>query len=313
MTNKSLAQKTIISALNYVQKTSMEPIKSTFINFAILTFALLIALACSQNGTVFFEGIPLFVFCYILAFGINYLAFIPAYIFQTEKFFDLVGSISFITVITAAIWLAPEWDARAWIVFGLVIIWAVRLGTFLFTRILKEGKDGRFDDLKPNFMSFLTVWTLQGLWVSISLSAALVIICGPLKKPLDIFAIIGLAVWLIGFILEAVADAQKSKWRANPDNKGKFIRSGLWSISRHPNYMGEMMIWIGIAIIAVPVLQGWQFFALISPLFVIILLSRISGIPLLEKRADEKWGGMEDYENYKKNTPLLIPKLFRSK
>jgi steroid 5-alpha reductase family enzyme len=276
----------------------------------ILSFAASLALACSQNAAEILGGIPIFAVCYALAFTINWLAFIPAYILQTEKFFDLTGSISFITVTAAALWLAPERDVRTWAVSGLVLIWALRLGGFLFLRILKEGKDGRFDELKPNFLSFLIVWTLQGLWVNLTLATALVIICSPYKIPLDFFAIVGIAVWLLGFVIEVVSDSQKSKWRANPENKGKFINTGLWSISRHPNYLGEIIIWIGIAIIAVPILQGWQYFALISPLFVILLLTRISGIPLLEKRADEKWGGTNDYENYKKNTALLIPKLF---
>jgi steroid 5-alpha reductase family enzyme len=281
-----------------------------FYNLLILAFAAAIAFACSQNTTEIFGGIPIFAVCYALAFTINWLAFIPAYIFQTEKFFDLTGSISFITVTATALWLAPERDVRTWAVSGLVLIWALRLGSFLFIRILKEGKDGRFDELKPNFLNFLIVWTLQGLWVNLTLATALVIICSPYKIPLDFFAIVGIAVWLLGFVIEVVSDTQKSKWRANPENKGKFINTGLWSISRHPNYLGEIIIWIGIAIIAVPILQGWQYFALISPLFVILLLTRISGIPLLEKRADEKWGGTNDYENYKKNTALLIPKLF---
>jgi steroid 5-alpha reductase family enzyme len=193
---------------------------------------------------------------------------------------------------------------------ALVLIWSIRLGSFLFKRILKEGKDGRFDELKPNFFSFLIVWTLQGLWVSLTLAAALVVITTSEKVPLGIIDIIGIIVWIIGFSIEAMADAQKSKWRANPINKGKFIQVGLWSRSRHPNYLGEIVLWVGVALIAIPVLHGWQYFSLISPVFVAILLTRISGIPLLEKRADDQWGGMDDYEAYKKNTPVLIPKLF---
>ena len=126
---------------------------------------------------------------------------------------------------------------------------------------------------------------------------------------MDAFAIVGALVWLIGFVIEVVADAQKSRFNADPANKGKFIRTGLWSRSRHPNYFGEIVLWIGIAIIAIPVLQGWQWVAMISPVFVTILLTRISGIPLLQKKAEAKWGGQADYEEYKKNTPVLIPRL----
>jgi steroid 5-alpha reductase family enzyme len=103
------------------------------------------------------------------------------------------------------------------------------------------------------------------------------------------------------------ADAQKSRFSANPANKGRFIDTGLWRRSRHPNYFGEIVLWIGIAIAALPVLRGWQWVTIISPAFVTLLLTRVSGIPLLERRADEKWGGQADYEAYKKKTPVPFP------
>ena len=118
---------------------------------------------------------------------------------------------------------------------------------------------------------------------------------------------IGFLVWLFGFGVEVIADSQKSAFNANSANKDKFIRSGLWSWSRHPNYFGEIVLWIGVMIIAMPILQGWQWATLISPIFIIILLTRISGVPMLEKRADEKWGGQPEYEAYKANTSVLIP------
>jgi steroid 5-alpha reductase family enzyme len=286
-----------------------QTIKSVLVILLVIGLGAGIAIACSQNGAVVFDGFPLFAFCVIMAFAINWIAFIPAFILQTEKFFDLTGSITYITVTMAGILLSPIRDARSFIVAALVLIWAARLGTFLFKRIMKEGKDERFDELKTNFLRYLIVWTLQGLWVTFTLAAALVAITTMAKKPLGSIAFVGFVIWLTGFVIESVADTQKSKWRANPENKGKFIDVGLWSKSRHPNYFGEIMAWIGVAIIALPVLHTWQFFSLISPVFVTILLTRISGLPMLEKRADEKWGGKDDYEEYKKNTPVLIPKL----
>jgi steroid 5-alpha reductase family enzyme len=141
------------------------------------------------------------------------------------------------------------------------------------------------------------------------MAAALVTITTANRKALDVFALIGLLVWIFGFTMEVVADYQKSRFNADPNNKGKFIRSGLWSRSRHPNYFGEIVLWIGVMLIALPVLQGWQWVALISPVFVTLLLTRVSGIPLLEKKADQKWGGQADYEAYKKRTPVLIPRV----
>lgn len=293
----------------HTERNMKQSIQSALAVLVTVAIGAGIALAGSQSEAAVFGKIPLFAFGVALAFVINWIVFIPAFLFQTEKFFDITGSLTYITVTLTAFLLAPVRDARGVLLVGLVIIWAVRLGTFLFKRVHKAGKDGRFDELKPNFLRFLSVWTLQGLWVTFTLAAALVAITTSVKKPVDIFAIIGFVVWLAGIAIETAADTQKSRWRANPGNKGKFINVGLWSKSRHPNYFGEILLWIGIAIIALPVLRGWQFVALISPVFVTLLLTKISGIPLLEKRADEQWGGQEDYEDYKKNTPVLIPKL----
>ena len=151
-------------------------------------------------------------------------------------------------------------------------------------------------------------WTLQGLWVSLTIAAALAAITSTLKVEIEVFAVVGFLIWLLGFTFEVVADRQKSKFRADPQNAGKFISTGLWSWSRHPNYFGEILLWIGVATIAVPVLSGWQLLTLISPIFVAILLTRVSGIPILESLADEKWGGQAEYENYKSRTSVLIPK-----
>lgn len=281
---------------------------------ALLTFpgliliGLLVAVAGSQGGSSI-GGIPVFALCVGSIFLIQWLAFIPAFRLQTEKFFDLTGSITYISVISIAALLSTSMDARAILLWAMVVIWAVRLGTFLFRRIRKAGKDDRFDELKPSFIRFLNVWTIQGLWVTFTMAAALVAITTTTRKELDIFAIIGFLIWIFGFLFEVVADTQKSRFSANPENKGKFIQTGLWSRTRHPNYFGEISLWVGVAVIALPVLQGWQWIALISPVFVTLLITRVSGVPLLEKKADQKWGGQADYEAYKKKTPVLIPRL----
>jgi steroid 5-alpha reductase family enzyme len=272
----------------------------------ILSIAAGIALAGSQGGVDAF-GVPLFALCVMLAFLIQWIAFVPAYLKQTEKFFDLTGSITYILVVVTAVAFSPEVDARSLLLLGIITIWAVRLGTFLFSRIRAEGEDRRFRQIKSSFARFLLTWTLQGLWVTFSLAAALAAITSTTRVELDAFALIGFLVWLLGFGIEVIADRQKSLFRAVPENKGKFINTGLWSWSRHPNYFGEIVLWIGIAIIALPTLYGWTWLTLISPLFVILLLTRISGVPMLEARADEKWGGQDDYETYKSRTSVLIP------
>jgi steroid 5-alpha reductase family enzyme len=277
----------------------------------VVLIGLGVAWAGSQGGASVF-GMPVFALAVALAFLIQWLAFIPAYLQQTERFFDLTGSITYVSVTIIAVLASPVVDGRSILLLALVVIWAARLGTFLFRRIHKAGKDARFDEIKPSVLRFLNTWTLQGLWVSLTLAAALAAITTTTRKELDLAALIGTLVWVFGFAIEATADLQKSRFRADPQNKGKFIHTGLWAWSRHPNYFGEIVLWIGVAIIALPVLRGWQWATLISPVFVTLLLTRVSGVPLLEKRADEKWGGQEDYEAYKERTPVLIPRPWSS-
>jgi steroid 5-alpha reductase family enzyme len=293
-----------------VEETPREMKKSDRNALGVLPIVLLIgaavAVAGSYGGATAF-GVPVFALAVVLAFVIQWLAFIPAFLLQNEGFFDLTGSITYITVTIVAVVLGPPVDGRSLVLLCVVVVWAARLGTYLFRRIRKSGKDERFDAIKPSFIRFLNTWTLQGLWVSLTLAAALAAITTDLREDLGVIAIVGLLVWAAGFAVEAAADMQKSRFRAEPANKGRFIHSGLWAWSRHPNYFGEIVLWIGVALIALPVLQGWQYVTLISPVFVILLLTRVSGVPLLEKRADGRWGGQAEYEAYKASTPVLVP------
>jgi steroid 5-alpha reductase family enzyme len=272
----------------------------------VILIGLGVALAGSQGGAKA-GGMPVFALAVGLAFVIQWLAFIPAYLLQTEKFLDLTGSLTYILVTLIAVLLSPAVDGRSILLLVLVVIWAARLGTFLFRRIQKAGKDARFDEIKPSLARFLNFWTIQGLWVTLTLAAALAAITTATRVALGWMALAGALIWAFGFVIEAVADLQKSRFKADPENRGKFIHTGLWAWSRHPNYFGEIVLWIGVAIITLPVLRGWQWITLISPVFVTLLLTRVSGVPILEKRADEKWGGQAEYEAYKERTPVLIP------
>lgn len=272
----------------------------------VLLIATGLAFAGSQGGYTV-NGFPLYALCILLAFVIQWIAFIPAFMNQTESFFDLTGGLTYIIVIVTAVALSETVDARSFLLLGIILVWAIRLGSFLFMRIRAAGEDRRFREIKPSFPRFLLTWTIQGLWVSFSIAAGLAVITSTTRVDIDAFAVIGFIVWLIGFAIEVIADRQKSAFNSMPANKGKFIHTGLWSWSRHPNYFGEIVLWIGVAIIALPVLRGWQWATLISPIFIILLLTRISGVPLLEKRADEKWGGQPEYEAYKAGTSVLVP------
>tara|TARA_Y100001936_G_C15904779_1_gene575228 strand:- start:23 stop:865 length:843 start_codon:yes stop_codon:yes gene_type:complete len=243
----------------------------------------------------------------LLAFIIQWVLFIPAYLLQTEKFFDISGSITYISVVIYCFLnnYDPLFVNIGNIILSIiVIIWALRLGSFLFIRIKKAGEDIRFREIKKSPSRFFMTWTLQGMWVSLCSACALAGIAKGII--INNYFYCGLAIFLIGFIIEIVADTQKTKFRSNPKNKDKFINSGLWKFSRHPNYMGEILLWLGISIISLSSLEGLELATLISPFFTYLLLVYVSGIRILEYSGDKKWGHLESYKIYKKNTPRLI-------
>ena len=276
------------------------------VSIIVIFLSSLIALAGSQES-ISISNIPLFGLVVILIFIIQWFVFIPSFINRTEHFFDLTGSLTFISTVLFTLMVIPEIYLRDVVIALLVIIWAVRLGSFLFLRVRKDGGDGRFDIMKTKFWWFLMTWNIQGMWVFLSLAAGLAAMTSNQKLEADIFLLIGLVIWITGFAIEVIADTQKSKFRSYPENKDKFISSGIWSWSRHPNYFGEILLWIGITIIALPVLQGWQFITLISPIFIIFLLTQVSGVRLLELRGKKKWGDNEEYQRYVQSTSVLIP------
>ena len=245
----------------------------------------------------------------ILAFLIQWVAYIPAYVFQTEKFYDLTGSLTYLSVTWYALILASGDFANAnlanTVIVLLISLWALRLGSFLFMRIHKDGEDKRFRTIKPSATQFFMTWTLQGLWVSLCSMCALTAISSDSGVVVNALFYFGLGLFLLGFSTEIVADNQKSKFRSFPENRDKFITTGLWAKSRHPNYFGEIVLWAGIAVMSFSSLEGWQYLTLISPLFTYILLVYVSGVRMLEARADKKWGHDEDYKKYKSNTPVL--------
>lgn len=287
------------------------PQKSS-ISVAITATAVLIggalALAGSQDSWTL-GSLPGFMIAVAVAYIVQWLAFIPAAIAQTDRYYDLTASLTYIGVTVALLLLAPALDLRSVIVGALVIIWALRLGSFLFSRNLRSGGDDRFDAIKVSPIRFLSVWSMQGVWISLTAAAAWITITSAVSTPMNWISWIGVAIWVIGFAIEVIADQQKSTFKANPENSGKFIRSGLWSVVRHPNYLGEIMLWTGMLVIAAPALLGWQWIAIMSPLFVMLLLTKVSGIPMLNEKAERKWGDDPEYRSYRKNTPALIPGL----
>ena len=244
----------------------------------------------------------------LLIFSIQWICFIPAFIFQTEKFFDLMGSVTYLTAIFTVLYITDTRNISDYIIVACIALWAIRLGSFLFMRIRKAGEDRRFRDIKPNFTRFFMTWTLQGMWVSMCLLCVLTAISsGIITNSIFYF---GVVIFTLGFIIEVIADYQKTVFRKNIGNKDKFISTGLWAYSRHPNYFGEILLWFGIAIMSFSSLNGLQYLTLISPIFVYILLVYISGIRILENNGYKKWGHLESYKEYLQNTPRLFFKIF---
>ena len=290
----------------------MKHLTNLAIAAGVFIFTKLYADAISFNS-IELSGVNLVGHLLVLIFVIQWIAYIPAFIFKTEKFYDLTGSLTYIAAISFALYstnTSQSLDLGSLIIGAAIIVWAVRLGSFLFMRVHKDKKDGRFDTIKTSFSQFFMTWTLQGMWVFICSSAALVAIANPTGVPINIVFIIGLALFILGFVVEIIADNQKSAFRSIPENKDVFINEGLWARSRHPNYFGEITLWTGITVMGISTFEGMNYLALFSPIFSYLLLNYVSGVRMLEYRGHKKWGHLDAYEAYKKSTPKFIPKIF---
>ena len=275
-----------------------------------ILLAYLVAIAASVDG-VFLSGIPIILLCAIVSFLTHWMIAAPSLITSSEKYFDFTGMVATLLVVLTAMFAllssGAQVSIRSVFVASFVSVWTLRLGIFLYKRIVKAGEDSRFRDIKKSIPKFLMTWTLSALWVFLTTVNAITLIALNPLEPIGIFFIMGALLWLLGFGFEVIADRQKKYFSEQPKNEGRFITQGLWSVSRHPNYFGEIILWAGIAIISLPFLSGWQFVTLVSPVFVFLLLTRISGLPFLEDKAEKKWGEDKDYIEYKKRTPILVP------
>ena len=277
----------------------------TNILISVLSFAISYGIA-HLTGSVIVKNAVL------LAYVIHWIAYIPAYVFQTENFYDLTVSITYLSVVWfvfLSTYQSISLNFGNFILVLLISIWTIRLGLFLFMRIHKAGEDKRFRTIKTSASQFFMTFTLSGLWVTLCSMCALVAISSPEGLVMNALTYVGIILFIIGFGIEIVADNQKTAFRSIEANKDSFITSGLWSKSRHPNYFGEVLLWFAIAVISFSSLEGLQLITLISPVFTYILLVYISGVRMLEDMNDKKWADNEQYKSYKKNTPMLFPRL----
>lgn len=281
--------------------------RSLLISAAVVVIGVLISLAAGADGPRF-AGIPALTWVVLGAFVIQWVAFVPSLLLRTDRHFDLTGSLTYLTLTALILALTPERDARTWLVAVLVTVWAVRLGSFLFARVSRSGGDSRFTEILAAPPRLFTVWSIQGLWVSLTAMAAWTAMTSPHRAEVGWWTVAAALLWVAGFVLEVTADVQKSRFRADPAHAGEFITTGLWAWSRHPNYLGEILMWTAVLLIAAPVLAGWSWIVVLSPVFVVLLLTRVSGVPQLEKAGEKRWGDRQDYRDYVARTPVLLPR-----
>lgn len=241
----------------------------------------------------------------LISVAINAAMFVVAFALKSDKLTDASYAVSFI-VLALAIYNHSAVNPYVVIGVGLVCAWAVRIGVFLLYRVIKTGKDARFDGIREHF------WKFGKFWLGQALTVWLLMIPLALASRHDsvwsALSIIGFFVSIAGITLEATADLQKYRFSQNPANKNKWIAEGVWRYSRHPNYFGEMLMWSGMYLLLFSSLSaGERILGLLSPVWIISLLLFVSGIPILERSADKKWGSIPAYQQYKKRTSILIP------
>lgn len=270
--------------------------KNSLFNYMIAFFAVLISVSLG-----ILTGIDEVRNGIILSFIIHWLLFIPAFIFKTEKFYDLTGTISYISIVLYVLLSTSNGISNFGniIVSSLIIIWTLRLGTFLFIRIKKAGEDKRFREIKKSFSWFLMAFTVSGMWVSICTICALTGISNGIE--LTMVTYIGIIIFIVGFAVEIISDNQKTNFRKIEGNKDKFITTGLWKYSRHPNYLGEIGFWFGIYFMGIS--SG------LAPLWIILCplsmlaLFVFASCPMMDNRSLEN---RSDYKEYMEKTSQLL-------
>ena len=297
-------------------ETTIQDFKLTTLVISSVFIILFLVVSAVESNSVILNGYSTVLLCAVICIGIQWIAWIPASIWKTERFYDLTGGLTFLVVVVFSLWSGSQFESpslREIIVSALVVVWSLRLSSFLYFRIHRTGKDGRFDRLKTSPIRFLVPWTLQGLWVFLTMVVVIVINNQENTSPaLGVWDCIGLLLWITGFGIEVIADNQKTVFNSEPMNENKWIDSGLWSYSRHPNYLGEILLWTGVSFFGISCFTGLERVAWISPIFIYILLTKISGTPILDRRSLEKWGHDPEHQKYRDETPALFPRISKN-
>jgi steroid 5-alpha reductase family enzyme len=243
---------------------------------------------------------------FVIALALNGAFFAVAAARRTDVVTDLSYSLTF-ALLAIVLPFTGGREPVQLVASLLVLVWAVRLGGYLFRRILRMKVDHRFDGMRDEPLRFARFWLLQAISVAVIMLPVSYLLDRNEAPAFGAWAVVGAVVWLVGLLIEAAADAQKPAFKAKDANCGRFITTGLWRYSRHPNYFGEILVWWGLFVYAVPFLDGAAWAVVLGPVFITVLLLFVSGIPLLERSADEKHGDDPAYREYKRRTSILVP------
>ena len=234
------------------------------------------------------------------------IVFLAAQKIKRLDIVDAAWGVVFIVIAFGSLWLGPAGPLQL-LATSLVTIWGARLSFYIARRLARSSsEDPRYTAMRQTWKgsaalnAYLRIFVTQA-FLAFVISASVITINLGNVVTIDVVAVAGGLVWLIGFLFEAVGDAQLRRHLASPANKGKLMTSGLWRYTRHPNYFGEAVQWWGIFIIALYVPWGWL--TIIAPVTITVLLLCVSGVPMTEKRFEGKPG----WDAYKKRTSVFIP------
>ena len=243
-----------------------------------------------------------------VSLGIQAALFVVAATFRTDKVTDLSYGLTFIALAVLLIWGDVRWLSPATALAAMVVLWGVRLAAYLFFRILRMGRDARFDGVRERFWQFARFWFFQGLavWI-IMLPTTLWFALSAARDAWSGWMVTGALIWLVGLVIETVADAQKFIARNRQGDRPRWTDHGLWRFSRHPNYFGELLCWWGLFVFVAPELGWGVLVGAAGPVTITGLLLFVTGIPTLEASAARKWGRDPEYAAYRLRTNRLIP------
>ncbi|MCP4443143.1 MAG: DUF1295 domain-containing protein [Aureispira sp.] len=241
-----------------------------------------------------------------LIFMLNFLGLLWCYLRQSDRLTDLIYSLSFLLASVGTLVIQQDFSLAKLLLVTMVSLWSIRLGAYLFIRIHFMKSDKRFDQMRKKFSAIAGFWLLQTISIYI-IALPVVFFLNKSIDRLPSLSYLAIGIWAIGWFLESISDYQKFRFRNNPAHKNNFVDVGVWKYLQHPNYLGEILCWVGIWLYTMPYLSGLEWFTIISPLWIIILLVFISGIPLLQKSSAKRYGHLPKYLNYNKKVAKLIP------